>query len=184
MFELTQSVNRTRYAGAIVSGATLAGWREAPVATAAGSSSSLLRSQIVAMELPLAPQMSIDELEQEFDAAEAVGQKTKLLPTLDLSIDKRACGIPFPAPDSLHLPRQARDRREEEVGEKKKCFLQATEAAAQSEGEDSVAYRDARAIAERWCEKENNPKKRSILRYHCLTNYEPRSFAKTGSGQA
>jgi hypothetical protein len=85
------------------------------------------------------------------------------------------------------LPRQAKDsisKRNPLVGEKKKCFLQATEAAAQSEGEDSVAYRDARAIAERWCEKENNPKKRSILRYHCLTNYEPRSFAKTGSGQA
>ena len=84
-----------QYEGAIVSGATLAGWSETPVETTGAV--SILRSEILSLDLPLAPQMSIDEIQQEYDSAEATAV-----------------------------------------------------AALAAEGEQSVAYRDARAISERW----------------------------------
>ena len=84
------------FEGAIVSGATLAGWRETSL-DEAGHAAGLLRSEVIQIDLPLAPQMSMEELHGEFKAAE------------DLSAT-----------------------------------------ALDESGEGSVAYRDARAISERW----------------------------------
>ena len=78
--------------GAIVSGATLAGWRET-----AQVPLQLLRSEVMTIQLPLAPQMSLAGLQEEFESAE------------QLASDALVEG-----------------------------------------GEASVAYRDARAISERW----------------------------------
>jgi hypothetical protein len=58
------------YAGAIVSGATLAGWRDAalePDADARG----LLRSSLISVRMPLNPQLSTEEVQALFDEAEA-----------------------------------------------------------------------------------------------------------------
>ena len=64
------------YTGAIVSGATLAGWREAAV-TSTVASATTLRSEVLPIKLPLAPQMTIDEIQSEFDSAEATTEAAR-----------------------------------------------------------------------------------------------------------
>jgi hypothetical protein len=58
------------YAGAIVSGATLAGWHEAALEPDARGASGLLRSSVVSVRMPLNPQLSAAEAQGLFDAAE------------------------------------------------------------------------------------------------------------------
>eukprot|EP01052_Picozoa_sp_SAG31_P016173 SAG31_NODE_1062_length_10105_cov_11.143814_5_plen_384_part_00 len=97
-----------RYTGAIVSGATLAGWAGAPLDPAGDGPLGLVRSALLPVQMPLLPQLSLDECEANFTAAEGV-----------------------------------------------------LKAAAASHGEDSVAFRDARAISERWRRAANRARTRA-----------------------
>lgn len=94
------------YTGAIVSGATLAGWASAPLSSAPFG---LVRSTVVPVEMPLLPQLSLDECEANFEAAEAA----------------------------------------------------ATAVGAAAGGEESLAFRDARAISERWRRAANRARTRT-----------------------
>eukprot|EP00040_Diaphanoeca_grandis_P029444 m.172473 g.172473 ORF g.172473 m.172473 type:complete len:551 (+) comp31686_c0_seq1:90-1742(+) len=59
------------FSGAIVSGANLAGWRE----TTLDTTSSLLRSEDLIIELPLAPQMGLGDLDREFANADIAAKE-------------------------------------------------------------------------------------------------------------